>query len=143
MRPRLHRVTPFPPAVGESADLCLRLQAELELRPQAVLLHVHGEADAYTLSRWRRILDAALAEATTGYLVVDLSDTEFLGCRPILDLADRAQQALTRGIRVAIYNPVPGVVNRIIDVAGLSTWLPIHTSLPEALTTHLPLAPGA
>ncbi|MFI5498069.1 anti-sigma factor antagonist [Nocardia asteroides] len=134
MKPRSCRDDLFGPVAGEPDELCERLQAELEPRADAVILHVYGEADAYTQPRWRRILDTALAEVGPhGRLVVDLSGIQFLGCRPILDLAERAQQGAARGVQILVFNPLPGVVDRVVDIAGLSAWLPVHATLAEAL----------
>ncbi|MEU3012160.1 anti-sigma factor antagonist [Nocardia asteroides] len=142
MKPRSRRSDLFGPVAGEPAELCERLQAELEPRAEAVILHVYGEADAYTQPRWRRVLDIALAEAgPNGRLVVDLSGIQFLGCRPILDLAERAQQGAARGVRISVFNPLPGVVDRVVDIAGLSAWLPVHATLTEALAVSSAVAP--
>ncbi|MFD6108226.1 STAS domain-containing protein [Nocardia salmonicida] len=135
MKPFHPRGDLFPPVTGEPADLCDRLHADLDLRDDAAILHVCGEADAYTQSRWRRILDIAItAAADSGHLVVDLSSTQFIGCRPILDLADRAQQGLTRGVQVSVLNPFPNVVDRVVTVAGLTEWLPVHETMDQALS---------
>ncbi|MFF2392340.1 STAS domain-containing protein [Nocardia sp. NPDC058114] len=135
MQPPHYRGDLFPPVAGEPADLCERLHANLVLRADAAILHVYGEADAYTQPRWRRILDIAITEAAdSGHLVINLSSTRFIGCRPILDLADRAQQGLTRGVQVSVFNPFPNVVDRVVTVAGLTEWLPVHTTLDQALS---------
>ncbi|MFI6225294.1 STAS domain-containing protein [Nocardia salmonicida] len=133
-----HHDDPFPPAAGEPADLCQRLRADLDLHADAAILHVYGEVDAYTQPRWRRILDTAIAEAaaTSGHLVVDAGPIQFIGCRPILDLADRAQKSLACGVQVSVLNPSPGVVDRVITIAGLTVWLPVHSTLAEALSTR-------
>ncbi|WP_280302759.1 anti-sigma factor antagonist [Nocardia neocaledoniensis] len=142
MKSRPHSVELVLPDTGETEDLGLRLQADLDLRADAVILHVYGEADAYTRPRWRAVLDAAVAEATPrGCLVVDVSAIQFVGCRPILDLAERAQQASTGGVRVVMFNPYPGVVDRVITIAGLSAWLPIYPTLAEALNPPVPARP--
>ncbi|MGW5439221.1 anti-sigma factor antagonist [Nocardia asteroides] len=142
MKPRNHH-REFGPLPGEPAELCRRLQAELDLRADAAILHVHGEADAYTLVRWRAILDNAIAAAApSGRLVVDLSSIQFIGCRPILDLAERAQQAAARGVRIAMFNPFPSVVDRVITIAGLSAWLPIYSTLAQALAPQTPRVPA-
>lgn len=135
MKPPHPRGDLFPPVAGEPVDLCERLHADLGLRDDVAILHVYGEADAYTQSRWRRILDIAITEAAdSGHLVVDLSSAQFIGCRPILDLADRAQQGLTRGVQVSVFNPFPNVVDRVVTVAGLTEWLPVHTTLDQAVS---------
>lgn len=132
MESRPHSVELVLPDTG--ADLSRRLQADLDLRADAVILHVYGEADAYTRPRWRAILDAAVAEAAPrGRLVVDVTSIQFIGCRPILDLAERAQRATTGGVRVAMFNPYPGVIDRVITIAGLSAWLPVYPTLAAAL----------
>ncbi|MFI5498051.1 STAS domain-containing protein [Nocardia asteroides] len=139
MTPRPYRDEPFPPLAGEPADLCVRLQADLDVRADAAILRVYGEADAYTLARWRRMLDIALAAAgDCGRLVVDLSGTQFIGCRCILDLAERAQHGLARGIQIAVFDPIPNAVERVVTLAGLHAWLPVHTTLVEAMTTRRP-----
>ncbi|MFI8974217.1 anti-sigma factor antagonist [Nocardia asteroides] len=143
MKPRHHRRELVGPLAGEPAEVRQRLTADLDLHPDAAILHVEGEADAYTLARWRAILDDAIAAATpTGLLVVDLSAIQFIGCRPILDLADRAQQAPARGVQIVVFNPFPGVVDRVITIAGLSAWLPIYTTLAQALATRRSPAPA-
>ncbi|UGT57011.1 anti-sigma factor antagonist [Nocardia asteroides] len=142
MKPRFHDHDPFPQVAGEAADLCERLQADLEFRAGAVILHVYGEADAYTGHRWQRILDTALTRAT-GRLVVDLSGTQFIGCRPILDLAERAQHGLSRGVQVVVFNPFPSVMERVVAIAGLNAWLPVYTTLAEALAVPAPSATPA
>lgn len=142
MKPRFRRGDLFGPVAGEPAELCERLQAELEPRAEAVILHVYGEADAYTQPRWRRVLDTALAEAGPNRrLVVDLSGIQFLGCRPILDLAERAQQGAARGVQISVFNPLPGVVDRVVGIAGLSAWLPVHATVAEALAVSSAVAP--
>lgn len=142
MKPPSHRGDLFPPVAGEPADLHERLHADLELRADAAILHVYGEADAYTQPRWRRILDTAITEAAgSGRLVVDLSSIQFIGCRSILDLANRAPRALARGVQVGVFNPYPdNVVDRVVAIAGLSAWLPVHTTLVESLTARRPPA---
>lgn len=96
----------------------------------------------FHLQRWRAILDNAIAAALPSRrLVVDLSSIQFIGCRPILDLAGRAQQGAVRGVRVVVFNPFPGVVDRVITIAGLHAWLPVHTTLAQALAADRPPAP--
>ncbi|MEV0076762.1 STAS domain-containing protein [Nocardia neocaledoniensis] len=141
MKPRFHHHDPFPRVAGEATDLCERLRAGLEHRAEALILRVYGEADAYTRHRWQRILDTALTRAAgTGRLVVDLSGTQFIGCRPILDLAERAQYGLSRGVQVVVFNPLPGVMDRVVAIAGLNEWLPVYPTMVEALAVP---APGA
>lgn len=137
--PYRHDEDLFPAAAGEPADICQRLHAELESRSTVVILYVHGEIDAFTLQRWHRMVDTAVDRAIEcGHLVVDISDTEFMACRSVLDLAARAQQAAAHGVLVSVVDPGPSVVARVVAVAGLTEWLPLHTTLIDALGAHTP-----
>lgn len=140
MDPRFrHSEVLFPVVDGDPLDTCMRLRAELHIRPTVTILSVHGEIDAYTQNRWRRILDTALAAAEeSGRLVVDVDNAYFIGCRAVLDLAQCAQQGATRGIQVSAIDPVPSVLVRIITVTGLTEWLPVLTDLTDMLTTEPP-----
>lgn len=140
MSPRpLNYYDRFSASADEPTDACTRLWAELDVRTTVVILSVHGEVDAYTLQRWHHLLDTALAEAARpGLLIVDIGDLAFIGCRPILDLAAKAQQAAIHSIRIMVLNPVPSVAERVITVAGLIQWLPLHTSLIDALIANAP-----
>lgn len=137
--PYRHDEDLFPAVVGEPADICQRLHAEVESRSTVVILHVHGEIDACTLDRWHRMIDTAVDRAAEdGHLVVDLSDIEFMACRSVLDLAARAQRAAAHGVVVSVVDPGPSVVARVVAVAGLTEWLPLHSALIDALAAHTP-----
>ncbi|MFC4376090.1 STAS domain-containing protein [Nocardia halotolerans] len=126
---------PLPAFDGESPDVCARLRAELESRPTAVVLRVHGDIDAYTLTRWGHVLDDAFHRATSsGHLVVDVSEVAFISCRSILDLAGRAQQHHGTTC-VSVVHAAPSVVDRIVDAAGLTQWLRLHTDADAAIGT--------
>lgn len=114
-----------------------RLRADLEPCGQTAILHVHGEIDAYTLPRWQELLEATvttLAAEGDRHLIVDLTGTDFVSVRAIMSLAELTTQSCRRRISLALidsrrYSPTA----RIIAVAGLSAWLPVHADLTEAL----------
>ncbi|APE35526.1 hypothetical protein BOX37_17985 [Nocardia mangyaensis] len=57
------------------------------------MLRAHGEIDAYTLGRWRRLFSAARTEAgRSGHRVIDVDDITFMSCRAIIELAEDAQR---------------------------------------------------
>ncbi|MEU4596288.1 anti-sigma factor antagonist [Nocardia sp. NPDC023988] len=119
---------------GEPPDVSARVSADLETRSNAIVLYVRGDIDAYTITRWRRVLDDAFQRASGGrQLVVDLDEVTFMSCRSILDLASRAQQHDT--IRVSVVKAAPSVVDRIITAAGLAKWLTLHTDLADVIPT--------
>ncbi|MBC7300002.1 MAG: hypothetical protein H5T78_03505 [Nocardia sp.] len=129
----------FPLVDGDPVDTGTRLRAELHFRRTAAVLTVHGQIDAYTRNRWRRVLDTALVQAEeTGRLVIDLDDAQFIGCRPALDLAQRAERGTVRGVRVSVVDPAPSVLDRIITITGLGEWLPVLTEPTEILTDNAP-----
>lgn len=125
------------PAAGDpAADPCRRLGAEAESAGQVIVLHARGEIDAYTLPRWRGLLESAVpASAGDGHLVVDLAEVTFLSVRAIMVVADLAQQLDRRGIGTHLAGGrAPTTVARVIDLAGMTEWISIHRDLATALT---------
>ncbi|WP_063057238.1 STAS domain-containing protein [Nocardia salmonicida] len=130
------RADPFPLLDGDPVDTCTRLRAQLHARPTITIVTVRGEVDAYTQKRWRHILDTALSAAEeSGRLAIDVADAAFLGCGSVLDLAQRAQLGTAHGVQVSVIDSVPSVLDRIITIAGLTEWLPVHTDLAQMLAT--------
>lgn len=129
-----------PPTVGAGLPPAprQRLRADVEPCGQTAILHVHGEIDAYTLPSWQELLDTTvttLAAEGGRHLIVDLTGTDFVSVRAIMGLAELTTQSCRRRINLALidsraYSPTA----RIIAVAGLSAWLPVHTDLTAALT---------
>ncbi|MFJ2668325.1 anti-sigma factor antagonist [Nocardia fluminea] len=127
---------------GDAGDVGTRLRAELHVRRTVTVLTVHGEIDAYTRNRWRHILDGALRTAEEyGRLVVDVGDAEFIGCRPVLDLARSAQQGVARGVEITVIDPQPSVLDRIVTITGLTEWLPVYTD-PAQMLSEAPTRPS-
>ncbi len=121
----------------------MRLRAELHVRHAVAILVVHGDIEAYTRERWCYLLDSALRIAEDyGRLVVDVGDTRFIGCRPVLDLVRSAQQGAARGVEVMAIDSEPSVLDRIIAITGLTEWLPVFTD-PAQLATGTSPRPTA
>ncbi|MGW0635026.1 STAS domain-containing protein [Nocardia salmonicida] len=142
MDPRFrNRADPSPLLDGDSVDTRRRLRAELHSRRTITILTVHGEIDAYTQDLWRHVLDTALTAAEdSGRLAVDVNDASFLGCRAVLDLAERAQLGASRGVRVSVIDSVPSGLDRVITVTGLTEWLPVHADLVELVGSSRTIA---
>ncbi|KAF0846857.1 STAS domain-containing protein [Nocardia caishijiensis] len=120
---------------GEPPDVSARVGADLETRSTTTVLYVRGDIDAYTITRWRRVLDDAFRRASeSGQLVVELNGVTFMSCRSILDLACRAQQHHDT-LRVSVVKAAPSVVDRVITAAGLTPWLTVHTDLADVIPT--------
>ncbi|MGW5919173.1 STAS domain-containing protein [Nocardia fluminea] len=99
------------------------------------MLHARGEIDAYTLPRWRALLESAVPEsAAGGHLVVDLHEVTFLSVRAIMVLADLAQQLDRRGIGTHLADGrAAKTIARVIDLADMTEWISIHRDLATAL----------
>ncbi|MDO3646976.1 anti-sigma factor antagonist [Nocardia mangyaensis] len=125
---------------GESSDVRARLGAESATARGVVLLRVHGEIDAYTLGRWRRLFGAARTEAgRSGHLVIDVDDITFMSCRAIIELAEDAQRYRRSGGRVSIVSSGPSPIPRIIALAGLVEWLPVYADGESATADRVPI----
>lgn len=133
-----HDETQFSGDAGESSDVRARLRAASTSVRGAVLLRVHGEIDAYTLGRWRRLFAAARTEAgRSGHLVIDVDNATFMSCRAIIELAEDAQRYRRGGGRVSIVSSGPSPIPRIITLAGLAQWLPVHPDTDSATADRL------
>lgn len=123
-------------AAGDpAADLCRRLGVVAKSAGQVIVLHARGEIDAYTLPRWRALLESAVPEsAAGGHLVVDLHEVTFLSVRAIMILADLAQQLDRRGIGTHLADGrAAKTIARVIDLADMTEWISIHRDLATAL----------
>ncbi|MFC9659362.1 STAS domain-containing protein [Nocardia sp. NPDC127606] len=123
-------------APGDPADdLCRRLGAVAESAGQVIVLHARGEIDAYTLPRWRGLLESAVPEsADGGHLIVDMDEVTFLSVRAIMVLADLAEHLDRRGIGMHLADGRAATsIARVIDLAGMTEWISIHRDLTTAL----------
>ncbi|KQY37379.1 MULTISPECIES: STAS domain-containing protein [Nocardia] len=127
--------TRSPAADDPAADLCRRLDAVSESAGQVIVLHARGEIDAYTLPRWRSLLESAVPEsAEGGHLVVDLDEVTFLSVRAVMVLTDLAQHLDRRGIGMHLADGrAATTIARVIDLAGMTEWISIHRDVATAL----------
>ncbi|MGK8506745.1 anti-sigma factor antagonist [Nocardia asiatica] len=128
----------LPPPADEPEDAHLFLSASIERRGSAVVIHVRGEVDAYTLPTWRRLLSEAVASVTaTGPLVVETSGLLFMACRSLVVLADESERCRRRGIRLSVVGSW-SVVTRVVTVIELDALLPVYASVEDALAESVP-----
>ncbi|WP_410872073.1 anti-sigma factor antagonist [Nocardia sp. A7] len=130
-----HDETRPSPGADPAAELCRRLGAVVKSTGQVVVLRARGEVDAYTLPRWRSLLDSAASEtAVGGHLVVELSEVTFLSVRAVMVLADLAEHLSRRGIAMCLVTArAAPTIGHVLDLAEMSEWLPIHRDLTTAL----------
>ncbi|WP_146097449.1 STAS domain-containing protein [Nocardia nova] len=109
----------------------------------AVVLSVRGEADAWTLDDWRRLVHegAAVAASRDGPLVVDTGGMDFLGWRALRALAEEAAERRGRGGAICLVSRSPTIA-RMAAVDPLTAELAIHATVVAALSS-LPAPPAA
>lgn len=89
--------------------------SEMDVRGSTAVVTVHGEVDIATVDRLQECLAEAVA-AEADRLVVDLSDSSFLGCVGVATIA-RAGQVLP-GRDVVVWCP-NRLARRVIELAGM------------------------
>ena len=124
-------ITAEAPAAAE------RLRAEAEPCGRTTILHVCGTIDAYTLARWKRMLESAIGTtAIEGrrHLIVDLTTVEFVSLRTIFALTDLTRQGRRLGVAISVVEARPySVTGRVVEITGLTDWLPVYPELLDAL----------
>ncbi|MGW6332632.1 STAS domain-containing protein [Nocardia rhamnosiphila] len=108
-------------------------------RGDIVVLAVRGEADAFTLARWRQKVREAADTAITGCgaLIVDATRLGFLSLRTLEALAVDAEQYRHDGVEVCLVTGDP----RIARFAGTDSRvasLPIRSTVVAAVTMLRP-----
>ncbi|MEV0544381.1 STAS domain-containing protein [Nocardia salmonicida] len=123
---------------AEAPDATDRLRAEVEPCGQTTILHVRGIVDAFTLTRWQQALESAIdMTAIEGgqHVIVDLTKVEFLSLRTIFALAELTRHGRRRGVTISVVEARPyAVTGRVVEVTGLTDWLPVYPALVDALT---------
>ncbi|MGV3722444.1 MAG: STAS domain-containing protein [Actinomycetota bacterium] len=97
-------------------------------RHKAPVIHVEGELDLFTADRFRECLRAQLSNSET-VVIVDLSGATYIdstGLGILLQAARKAAGGLT------IVSPRERIT-RLFRIAGLTSDLKLHSSLPDAL----------
>ncbi|MBF6340972.1 anti-sigma factor antagonist [Nocardia abscessus] len=127
-----------PPPADEPEDARLRLTATIERHGGAIVVHAHGEVDAYTLPTWRRLLSEAVAAASAGDpLVIDTSDILFMACRSLLVLAEESEKCLRHGSRLSVVGSRT-VVGRVVTALELDALLPVYSCVEDAVAESAP-----
>ena len=132
---------------AEAPDAAQRLRAEAEPCGQTTILHVRGIVDAYTLDRWQRLLESAInTTAIEGgrHLIIDLTKVEFVSLRTIFALAELTRQGWRLGVAISVVEARPyTVTGRVVEITGLTDWLPVYPELLDALAATQPELPPA
>ena len=100
---------------------------------EVTVIALRGEHDLQTAPDLRDALAASRAAGDS--LVVDLSATTFVDSSILGLLVDARERALEDGRRfaLALDGAAADPVRRVLDVTGLTSELPVHESLKDAL----------
>jgi anti-sigma B factor antagonist len=100
-----------------------------ELPKGGTLVRIRGELDLATTPEVEKVLSEVDLGAP---LVIDLTECGFLDSSAVRVLLATARHADESGKGVSLVAPDPGV-RRALEIAGLGTIVPIHTTLAAAL----------
>jgi anti-sigma B factor antagonist len=114
--------------VPTKLDLCVQHHGD------RATVQVGGEVDLATCPQLHAVL-VELADRGFHYLVVDLEQVSFLDCAGIRVLVDARRRVQQHSGFVKLVRPRP-LVWRVLELTGMTTVFPIHTSLREALATE-------
>ncbi|GHH27809.1 STAS domain-containing protein [Lentzea cavernae] len=113
------------PAPAESASV------SVEDHGVAVVVRVAGEIDMLTEAVVGEPLSACL-NAVPRAVVIDLSEVGFIGSTGLNLLVRARRQALRDGVTVRVVANTRAV-RRPLEITGLTRYLPLCASVPEAL----------
>ena len=95
------------------------------------MLTISGEHDLSTAPTLRRRIDNLLNEGTA--TVIDLSPATFIDSSILGVILDRRRRAAEARIGLAVvHDGGAEAVDRVLEVTGLRTGLPVHTRREEA-----------
>ena len=109
-----------------AGDIAVTVEA---LPKGGALIRVSGELDLATTPEVEKTLSEADLAAP---LVIDLTECGFLDSTAVRVLLATATKAGEAGGKVSLVAPDPGV-RRALEITGLGTILPIHTTLAAAI----------
>jgi anti-anti-sigma factor len=100
---------------------------QVELVAGASVAHVVGDLDLATADR----LEEALADATAGRVVIDLTQCTFLDSAGVRAIAACVRDHASDGGVVLVADD-PGIL-RILEITGIASTVSLHRSLDTAL----------
>lgn len=109
------------------------LHLSIQRHDDRALIQIGGEIDLATCPQLQAVL-VELVDRGCRQLIVDLGQVSFLDCTGIGVLVDARRRVQEYGGSLKLVRPKP-LVRRVLTLTGMTTVLPIHTSL-EALATE-------
>lgn len=113
-----------------------QLLFRVKRRGDIIVLSVRGQADAYTLQRWRSEIGKAVetAAAAGGTLIVDTTRLEFLSLRSLAALAEDAERYRGDGVEICLVTANTRIA-RLADIHPLMAYLPVRSTVVGAETS--------
>ena len=109
----------------------------VEMSIPAVTMQLTGELDLATAPACERDLSATIQQIEPPALVVlDLGALRFLGCAGITMLLNVGRLCRQRGLTVCLVAETARPAKRIITLTGVTSELPLCSSVDDALTTY-------
>lgn len=106
--------------------------------PDTVLITVEGDVDLHSVSRLEQVLEGASAGSATR-VVLDLTEVTLFDSSAIHALLVARSSAVERETKVVIVCANPPIV-RVLEVAGITELVPVHSSLTQATDGLTPAA---
>lgn len=106
------------------------------------VVSISGEHDLNTAPELRRQLDELIGEAVP--VVVDLTPASFVDSSILGAILDARRRAAEKELRLAVqHGDGANAVARVLEVTGLRSELPVHSSRDEAVSDASGSAPKA
>ena len=103
----------------------------VEKTPKAWVLALYGEHDVSTVGNLSARIDAALAQGHS--VVVDLTGITFIDSTMVGAVFAGRRSAETHGRSLVVVAPGNEMSRRLIDLVHMSSVVPVHETVTEAL----------
>lgn len=112
-------------------DSPLNGTVETERRDGVVILHLLGEHDLASVAALQEEIDGS--EAAEG-IVVSVANTQFIDSSTVHALFRADERLRSEGKRLVLHVATEPIVERVLDLSGLTRALPCAESLAEAVS---------
>ena len=103
----------------------------VEESPLAAIVHVQGDIDLFTAAEFRECVHTTAENtAHNGYVVVDLSELEYIDGSGLRVLEESRQMCRQRNRELVLVAPPPHI-ERILEIVKLGDRLPVLNSVEE------------
>ena len=111
------------------------MQVELEWKGRTLIARLSGDLDEHGAEIFRQAVERALRRRPYDHLVVNLRGVSFIDSSGLGALLGRYRRAREEGAEVSVVG-APPPVRAVLQMAGLSQWIPMYAGEPDALTAR-------